>query len=400
MEAYLLAVGNELITGKTLNTNSFYLAGELEKLGIQVKKILAVGDNKIDITNAVSEFLKSSGKLLITTGGLGPTHDDFTKEVICEVLGLNLVPNAEATKDMFNYFGEAKTDCNVKQTYFPEVAKIIPNHNGSADGAIIEYEDKVIMMLVGPPYELKPMFEETCIPYLETLGERKLVQDFIVMGNSESYFEAFLSNVFNDYPNVEINPYADNKKIRYRITTEKENIKDFYHAIEDFKDLMDNYIISENDETIEEVVVKELTSKGLTISFAESCTGGMLAQMITSVPDSSKVFKESVVTYSGEAKNKYLHVDEETINTKIVSEECAQMMAKGLVDLTSADICVAITGYAGPTGEEVGKVCYAIKAKDILISGEKKFRGNREMVRIRASRYLLYQIHIILKEII
>lgn len=394
MEALICAVGNEVLTGKTINTNAAYLASELEKLGINVRKVITVGDNRDDIKTVVKDFIASSSKLLITTGGLGPTHDDFTKEAICEALNLKLVYNPAAALDMYNYFGEVKTDCNVKQSYFPADSKIIPNHIGSADGVIITHEDKTIIMLVGPPYELQPMFEETVIPYLKTYGNEQLVQEFIVMGKSESALEELLKPFMQKYNNVEIAPYADNAKIRYRLTS--QNKKAFTEALSAFRTLMAPYIISENNETIEEVVVKELIKKQLTVSFAESCTGGMLASMITSVPHASQVIKESLVVYSGEAKSKYLHVAKDIVEKKIVSEECALSMVKGLYELTKSDVCASITGYAGPDGEEVGRVCYAIKYGNKIKSFSQLFHGNREMIRIRAARTLLYQMHLLI----
>lgn len=397
MEAIICSVGNEVLTGKTVNTNASYLASELEKLGITVRRVITVGDNREDIQMVVNDFITGSCSLLITTGGLGPTHDDFTKEAICEALNLNLIYNEEAAKDMLNYFGEVKTDCNVKQTYFPANSHLLPNRLGSADGVILTHEEKSIIMLVGPPYELKPMFEESVIPYLRTFGKSKLNQEYIVMGKSESYLENQLQPLIAKYPTVEIAPYADNGKIRYRLSS--DDLINFNLAKSEFEKLMDVYIISKNNESIEEVIVKELINKKLTVSFAESCTGGMLSSMITSVPHASQVIKESLVVYSGEAKKKYLKVDDKIISHKIVSEECALSMVNGLYDLTKSDVCASITGYAGPDGDEVGRVCYAIKIKNEIISGNQLFHGNREMIRIRAARYLLYQMYLLLKAV-
>lgn len=398
MKAIILSIGNEVLTGKTINTNAAFIASELEKLGIETTKTVVIPDNEEDISREVKDFLSSDASLLFTTGGLGPTHDDLTKEVICKELGYELVVNEQAKKDMFNYFNEEKNDCNVKQTYFPKEAIILKNKIGSADGAILKKGNKAIILLVGPPYELIPMFKEEVIPNLEEYKEKLLIQDFICMGNSESYFENLLYDLIQKNKFVSIAPYAQNGVVRFRIKADYKFLNEFYHAVEEFRDIMGNYIVSDDGRSVEEVLVALLKEKNLTISFAESMTGGTLASKIVSVPGASDVLKESLVTYSEEVKNKYFGIDFSKVN--VVSEECAEGMAKGLANVTKSDICVSVTGYAGPSGEEVGKVCYAIKAKDLVISACAKFRGNRDMIIERAARYILYQTFVFVSEIL
>lgn len=398
MKAIILSVGNEVLSGKTINTNHSFISKNIEPLGITTVKGIVVGDDFLDIKKEVNTFINSDANILFTIGGLGPTHDDLTKEAVASTLGLELVENEVAKEDMFNYFKEVKTDSNYKQVLFPKDAIILNNKLGSADGAIIYYLNKIIVLLVGPPYELEPMFNEGVIPNLQNLGKNKLIQEYIVMGNSESYFENLLYDLYLEFDGVDISPYASNGYIRYRLMADVTKLKDFNAANSMFKDLLDNYIISDTDKSIEEVLVETLINKNLTISFAESITGGMLASSIINVPNASKVIKESLVTYSNEAKMKYLDVNFTSFDA--VSLECAKQMAIGLEKSTFSDINVSVTGYAGPDGEDVGKYFYAIKSGDLHISGEAKTRGNRNMIRERVTKYVLYQTYIFVKEVL
>ena len=361
----ILNIGSEVLSGKTINTNAAFIADQLEYLGIDLIRSTIIGDDKITITEEVNRFLNDEIDLMITTGGLGPTHDDFTKEVICEALGLKLVYNAQAAQDMYYYFGDVKNDCNVKQAYFPIESQVIPNPLGTADGMILEYKQKHFILLVGPPFEMEPMFLNGVVPYLSGRGTKKRIQDFITMGGSESAFENILLEKLPRFHHM-IAPYANNGIIRYRISARDDEEKVFLEAIRAFKQLMEDYIISESNETIEMVLVRLLTKAHLRISFAESCTGGMMAMMMTSVPGASHVLHESLVTYSPQAKTKYLHVSQsEQEKWGVVSKAIAHQMAQGLYDATRSEVCIAVTGYAGPEGDP-GKVCYAIKIVDTL----------------------------------
>ena len=287
MKAYILNIGDEVLSGKVINTNASYLASELEVLGIKVSKTIVVGDEANDISTALLEFINSDANLLISTGGLGPTHDDLTKEVICRVLGLELVYNTVASQDMFNYFQQVKNDCNLKQAYYPQDSIIISNEIGSADGVIIPYNDKIIILLVGPFLEMKHLYTKSVINYLSPYIEKKLFKDYMVMGESESFFENLLDNLIKN-PFVKIAPYASLGLIRYRIISSNEKI--FKQVNQEFCSIMKDYIISDQGELIEEVLVKLLIEKKEKISCAESMTGGLIAKKITSVPRASKVF--------------------------------------------------------------------------------------------------------------
>ena len=397
--AYLLSVGNEVLSGRVINTNASFLAVELEKIGIEVVKVLTVADDSSAIDVCLDEFMASDAKILITTGGLGPTHDDFTKEEIAKYCHVELVENSEAKKDMFNYFGENRTDSNYKQVYQPKGAIIVHNKLGTADGFILEYNNKVIISLVGPSYEMQPMYYEGVRPYLLKYGSEKIIKEYTVVGRSESSLENDLQELVKTSGHVNVAPYCGNGKIRYQLTADKEYIDEFNDVRKRFEKIVGVNIVSKDNEAIEEVVVKLLKEKGLKISFAESMTGGMLAAMITSVSGASNVIDESFVTYAVSAKSKYLNVSPSTIEKcDVVSKPVALEMVNGLEKISGSDVCVAITGYAGPDGACVGKVCYAIKYKRMVNVFEKHFKGNRNMIRERAARDILFNVYCVINK--
>lgn len=397
MKSWILSVGDEVLSGKTINTNFSTISSYFNQIGIDVIKGITIGDNKEDIINSTLSFMNSDVDVMITTGGLGPTHDDFTKEVISDALGIELVYNEQASNDMYNYFKERKTDCNLKQVYYPKDCIIIPNPIGSADGFIIEKNNKIIIGLVGVPFEMDAMMKQTVIPYLKSKGKQKLYKQFLVMGDTESSIENRLLPFIDKHPNVNICPYCSPAKIRYQLTADIENEQYFLKTVNDFKEFMGDLIVSEEDQEIEEIVVKQLLNKKYTISFAESVTGGMLASTIINVPGASNVIKESYVTYSIETKNKILGVSYETINKyDVVSEEVVKEMVLGLSKITNSNVCIATSGYADKS-ELGGKVFFAIKVNNKLITYTQIFRGNRNLIRLRAVRRVLYELFLLLK---
>lgn len=392
--AYLLSVGNEVLSGRVINTNASFLAIELEKIGIEVVKVLTVADDSDAIDNCLDEFMASNAKIMITTGGLGPTHDDFTKEEIAKYCKVELVENKEAKDDMFNYFGEERTDSNYKQVFQPKGAIIVHNKLGTADGFILENSGKVIISLVGPSYEMQPMFLDGVKPYLLKYGSELIIKEYTVVGRSESSLENDLKELVATCVNVNVAPYCGNGKIRYQLTADAKDQEEFNQVKDKFEKIVGANIVSKDNESIEEVVVKTLRAKGLKISFAESMTGGLLSEMITSVSGASNVIDQSFVTYAISAKNKILGVSLDTIKKcDVVSKPVALEMVNGLEKISNSDVCVAITGYAGPDGADIGKVCYAIKYKKIVSVFEKHFKGNRNMIRERAARDILFNVY-------
>lgn len=395
MKALLLNIGDEVVSGKVINTNASYISLKLDSIGIDVSRIISIRDIESEITSIVSSFMKSDDKILITTGGLGPTHDDITKEVISSILGLKLELRQEATRPWYNYSNSVKIDCNVKQGYFPECSLVIKNDLGTADGVYLEYENKIIIMLVGPPLENQPMLEKV-MDKLSIYGDNYQTIDFILMGKTEAEFENMVSPLFND--EVSISPYADNGKVRFRIRS-NTSIDQFNYTVTKFRELFKEFIISENSEDINEVLVKYLKSNSISISFAESMTGGLLAKLITDISGASEIINSSFVTYSNEAKTQILKVSNQTIDQfGVVSNEVTKEMVDGLEILSKADINIAISGYAGPTGE-VGKTSYTIKYKSNYYHNQLFFKGTREVIRIRAARQVFYHTLRIIRDL-
>ena len=405
MKAAILNVGDEVLSGKVINTNSSFLAHELELIGVETKYVSVVGDDKEMLISELKRFNDSDCEILITTGGLGPTHDDFTKEVIFSELGFEMELNQEALKILNDYFNGDYAKCNEKQAYFPKESTIIPNLKGTACGAIVEKNNKIVVILVGPPFEMKPMVYDTVIPYLKNkLNNDLIIREYQVTGIGESSAEEILIDLINKYSFVNVAPYASVQKIRYQITSHEKYKEEFEDVCREFESIMDEYIISTSNESIEEVLVKKLKELNLTISTAESCTGGMIASTIVNVSGSSQVFNESIVTYSNEAKVKYLNVSKETIiKHGVVSDEVVTEMAYGLRKLTGSNVCLSVSGIAGPTGgselKPVGLVHYAILINDDLHTFNKVFRGDREMIRKRATYNSLYEVIKLLKKI-
>ena len=405
MKAYILNVGDEVLSGKVINTNASYLSMELESIGIDPYKHITVGDDAKMMNAAVDEFLESEAKILITTGGLGPTHDDFTKELISKKFGFELVLNQEAKIILDNYYKCDYPSCNLKQAYFPKEATIIPNYNGTACGMILEALDKIVIVLVGPPFELKPMVTDTVIPFLKSkLKNEILLKQYYLMGISESSMEQMLLDYYPKYKKVNVAPYASIERIRVQITSIKEYEDEFKAACKEFEERLNIHIIGTDGKVIEEKVVGELQRLGYHISTAESCTGGLIAATIINVSGSSSVINESLVTYSNDAKNKYLGVSFETIKkVGVVSEEVVTEMANGLYKLTNSEVCICVSGIAGPTGgtakKPVGLVHFAIKINDNMYTYNNVFRGGREVVRKRSVSFALYKLYMLLKNI-
>lgn len=401
MKAMILNIGAEVLSGKVVNTNAAFIGSELRKIGIETERIAVVGDNPDMIKNELVAFQNSSSKILITTGGLGPTHDDLTKEVICNFLGLKTEKREDPLKRLEEYFGGSFPEVNKKQAEFPKEALLLDNKIGTAPGAIIPYQDKIYILLVGPYTEMKLMFADSVLPYLQEISGKNInASEFTVMGKSESAFEENLSNLYRSYPDVNIASYPEEGKIRFVL--QSTNFETYQEALGEFKKLMKDYIVSESGESIEEVVVGLLKNKGYKISVAESCTGGMLASLLVNVPGASEVFQEGFVTYANEAKMKYLGVRKETIaEYGVVSEPVVLEMISGLKRLNGAEVRIGISGIAGPGGgtkeKPVGLVHYAIGINDDSYAEAKIFKGNREQIRRKACLWVLYRLFLLLK---
>jgi len=398
MKAEIIAVGTEILLGDIVNTNAQYLSQELAKLGIEVFRQEVVGDNENRLLEVLEEALKRSD-LVITTGGLGPTQDDLTKETVCKYFNMDLVLHKESNevlKNMFNKMGREISANNLKQVYFPKEAIVLANPNGTAPGALIKKDNKMVAVLPGPPKEMKPMFDNQLKKHLKDMGDGIIVSKVVrVLGLGESAAAEKLKHFIDNGVNPTVAPYAKEDDVIFRVTakaeTEEEALKLIDPVAEEVEKALGIDFYGEGAETtIEEVLGKLLTEKGLKIATAESCTGGMIASRLISFPGISEVFLEGAITYSNEAKIRTLNVKEETLNKYgAVSEETAKEMALGIAIRAGADISVVTTGIAGPAGgteeKPVGLVYIGLYYKGIVTAKRYIFNGDRNKVRTRAT---------------
>ena len=389
----ILCVGTEILLGNIVNTNAKFLSEELANLGFSVYFQTVVGDNPKRLESALDIALKRSD-IVITTGGLGPTQDDLTKEIIAKAMGKKLVENSKAKEmleERLHSFRLVITENNYKQAFLPEGATPLYNNHGTAPGAIVENQGKAVIMLPGPPSEMTLMFKESVLPYLKTLSDDVIVSRTVKMiGIGESTMASMADDLINS-ENPTVAPYAKPFESQLRVTakakSEAEALKLIEPMVDKIKERFGEYIYSYDvDESLEAAVVKLLKKNKLHISCAESCTGGMLASSIINVPGSSEILKESFVTYSNEAKEKRLGVPHDILEKcGAVSEEVASKMAEGVALVSAADIGVGITGIAGPDGgskeKPVGLVFIGLYYKGNTVVKKLTRKGNRLSIR-------------------
>jgi nicotinamide-nucleotide amidase len=397
MKAEIIAVGTEILLGDIINSNAQYLAQELAALGIDMYYQQVVGDNENRILHAFDEAYSRSD-IIITTGGLGPTDDDLTKEVAAKYFNMELLPDEESIEKIKNFFKfrqRKMTENNLKQGLIPKGAIVIQNNNGTAPGVIIEENNKIMIILPGPPREMKPMFEETVRPYLQEKSDSVLVSKMIkILGIGESAVAEEVKDIMDAQTNPTIAPYAKEVGVMLRVTAKAENESEALRLItpveEEIKKRLGDNVYATEDVSIEDVVAKLLISKKLTISTAESCTGGMIAGTLINYPGISEVFLEGAVTYSNEAKHKRLGVKNETLDKYgAVSEETAREMAIGIANTAGTDVSIVTTGIAGPDGgteeKPVGLVYIGVYVKGQVTVQKHIFNGNRSRVRLQAT---------------
>lgn len=362
--AEILCVGTELLLGEVINTNVAYLGKALARLGISVYRTSVVGDNQTRLRDAVKTALFNSD-LLILSGGLGPTYDDLTKETVAETLGLPMVRDEKILAEIENYFassGRIMPPNNAKQADIPQGAIALKNRTGTAPGIFIEHNEKVVVLLPGPPFELCPMFDEFVFPRLREMSDKILISHNIhIMGMGESEVEMHLLELMKSSVNPSLAPYAKEGEMRLRVSalaqSEEEGEKMCREMIEKVKlSPVGEHIYALDAEYIEKLVVEKLKERKITLSVAESCTGGYLAKRITDVAGASAVFAGGFVTYSNKAKIDLLNVNPETLqNHSAVSSEVAIEMAMGARNQLNTDIAISITGEAGPDPDPATK---------------------------------------------
>jgi nicotinamide-nucleotide amidase len=404
MNAEILAVGTELLMGQIANTNAQYLSQQLAGIGINVYYHSVVGDNADRLKACLNQSLSRS-KVVITTGGLGPTQDDITKEVIAQYLGLKLIYDDETLDDIKNFFkrtGRHLIESNFKQALIPEGAIIIKNSNGTAPGAIIEHNNRIIIILPGPPSEMKPMILETVLPYLNSKSGFNIVSRYIkIFGVGESKVENMLLALVNKQTNPTLATYANDGEVTLRLTCRCNDDASGTRLLDEMEDevnmILGNSVYSNENKTMEEVVGQLLLTNNISVSVAESCTGGMLACRLTRISGISEVFKMAVVTYSDDAKSELINVKKDTLDKfGAVSSETAMEMAQGIREKSGSQIGISITGIAGPTGgsdeKPVGTVYIAISDGLSDTCTQHRFFGNREKVRNLSVLYALDMI--------
>lgn len=348
--------------GDILNTDAQYLSIELAKLGISVIHQSTVGDNRERLLAQLDEAAKRSD-IIILSGGLGPTPDDLTKEVCCEFFGKEMFlhePTVEKIKKYFSSKGIEMAQNNLKQAMLPKDCVIFPNDNGTAPGMAIEKDGVHILVLPGPPRELKPMFQNCAVPYLMQFSDRIIVSHNIrTFGIGESSMAERVNDLF-DARNPTVAPYAKDGEALLRVTAmamTKEDAESLCEpVIEEIKKRLDTYVYGVDYNCIEEAAVAMLKEHHLKVATAESCTGGLIAKRITDVPGASEVFECGIISYANEIKHKVLGVSEDDLNKYgAVSEPVAKQMAQGALKVSGADIAVSVTGIAGPDSDSTDK---------------------------------------------
>ncbi len=358
----LISVGTEILLGDILNTDAQFLSIELARLGISVIHQSTVGDNRERLLAQLKEAADRSD-IIILSGGLGPTPDDLTKEVCCEFFGKKMFlhePTVEKIKTYFSTKGMKMAQNNLKQAMLPKDCVIFPNDNGTAPGMAIEKDGVHILVLPGPPRELKPMFRNCAVPYLMQFSDRIIVSHNIrTFGIGESLMAERVNDLF-DAENPTVAPYAKDGEALLRVTAmartkeEAENL--CKPVINEIKNRLDGFVYGVDYTCIEEAVIEKLKEKHMKVATAESCTGGLIAKRITDVPGASEVFDCGIISYANEIKHRVLGVSEDDLNKYgAVSEPVARQMAQGALKVSGADIAVSVTGIAGPDSDSTNK---------------------------------------------
>ena len=420
MNIEIISVGTELLLGDILNSNAQFLSREIANLGMNVYTQMTVGDN-IDRLVDCFEFAFRRADIVITTGGLGPTTDDITKEGAAKYFNQELRLNEHYWKIILEKCAKFSGDIskvpasNIRQAMFPEEATIIPNNNGTAPGAIFAKDGKKIIVLPGPPREMKAMFRENVLPLLISESKEIIKSKYIrFFGIGESSLEIKLIDLLNSQTNPTMALYAKEGEVLIRVTAKCKTSDDCDLLIDGLvskiEEICGEYIyligdenISDSQSELDTVVARMLVESGLKISIAESCTGGLIASSLISYPGISSSLMEGCVTYSNEAKIHRLGVKKETLDKfGAVSRETAMEMATGIAKSLGVDIGISTTGIAGPNGESekkpVGLVYFGVYNRGEVYSIKRIFTGDRNMVRNRATKFALNEIRLILKK--
>ncbi|WFA09747.1 competence/damage-inducible protein A [Tissierella sp. Yu-01] len=402
MRAEIITVGTEIMVGSIVNTNSKYLSSKLIELGIEPCYHTSVDDNEERLTEVINIALQRAD-LILTTGGLGPTQDDMTKEVIAKALDLELEKDIEIENEIaekFNRMHRNMTNNNKKQALKPKNSEFIKNENGTAPGIYIDSNSKKIIMLPGPPKELIPMFEKYVLPILKQ-DTNIIIKSINTIGIGESALEVELKSLDIYEDNFDIATFAKDGTVEIKIIAKGSEIKTIEeklnYKMQMIEEKIGSHIYGYNNIPIEEILINLLREKQMKVSLCESCTGGLISSKITKIPGASLVFDRGLITYSNNAKINELNVSPYTLEKYgAVSEQTAYEMAKGLLEKTKSDIVLSITGIAGPDGgskeKPVGLVYFCVMTSNRYKIIKEVFSGNRAAIQNRAALKALFEI--------
>ena len=394
LNAEIIAIGSEMLTPFRVDTNSLWLTERLNSMGIDVKLKTIVGDDESRLEETIRDAIKRS-EIVIATGGLGPTEDDITRKIFARVLKRRLILDdaiLEKLKARFAKRGMPMPEINARQALVMERAEVLPNPNGTAPGMLVEEGKCTVVMLPGPPREMKPMFDASIAPVLkQRVGDVVILRRKLsIFGLTESRTDELAAPVYTKFQNPVTTILFKDGNIELHLTAQSKTDTEANRLLDELAGQLDEvlgeYIFSRRDETLEQVVGDLLRWRGYSLATAESCTGGLLAGRITEVPGSSEYFLEGVVTYSNEAKMRVLGVPAEMLEEHgAVSEPVACAMAAGVRKLAGSTFGIGVTGIAGPSGgteeKPVGLVYIALADEDTVEARKLIFPGDRQFIR-------------------
>jgi nicotinamide-nucleotide amidase len=389
-DAEIIAIGSELLTPQKIDTNSLYLTDQLNALGVEVVRKTVVGDERERLIDTILGAVARS-QIIVLTGGLGPTEDDLTRDAVASALGRAMVFRqdiCDQIEERFRRFQRKMVEINRRQAYIVDGAEVLANDRGTAPGQWIEQNSTVLMLLPGPPNELKSMFEKECLPRLQRLLPPQVIQTLIlrVVGMPESDLDQLIAPVYLRYPNLATTILAVSGEIHIHLRARSADASQAEALIAEvaaqIEPLIGDRIYSRNGDSLEKVVGDLLRARHAHLSVAESATAGLLGGRITAVPNSSDYFLGGFLAYSDQMKTKLLGVPPDMLaEHTAVSEPVARAMAEAAKERTGSDYALSITGYAGPDGEKVGLVFIGLATPNGSEARRVQFPGDRDRVR-------------------
>lgn len=406
--AELISIGDEILYGQTLDTNSHWISARLDEIGVKVRRKITIGDTREEILSALAESTERADIILIT-GGLGPTKDDLTKPLLAEYFGVGFSRNQDVIdhlKTIFSKRGRVLTELNEQQADLPTNCTMLMNKLGTAPGMWFEENNTIYVSMPGVPYEMKGLMNDHVLPRLSAKFQEVIYHKIVrTIGIPESVLAKKIEDWENNLPKQLKLAYLPSfGQVKLRLTAvggvKSELEKEVQQQIDELIPLIESSVFGYDDDEIEKVIGDMLMAKGQTVSFAESCTGGLISHLVTSVPGSSRYFKGSVISYSNEVKINELGVDEQVLNTKgAVSEEVVLQMAKGVRERLNTDVGVSVSGIAGPDGgteeKPVGTVWIGYSDSEKTVAKQFNFLKDRNL-NIKFSAYSalnMFRIH-------